>query len=95
MRRYSGIEQLRKLLEQAVVETQFDMGNQRISDNESGITFSRNPDEIISSTDFRSVIGKMRRDEDLSLQVPSVSMIIPDEILSSLLELLYIVLKFI
>ena len=81
------MDDLRTLLEQVVVETQFDMGDRDPSDDSRTITYSRNPDEIVSSEDFRLIGQSIRKDDDLSLRVPRGNMIVPDELLSSLVLL--------
>ena len=81
------MEDLRTLLDQVVVETNFDMGSRNPSDDSGTITFRRSPDEIVSSEEFRSIAESIRADDDLSLRVPRADMIVPDKLFSSLVLL--------
>ena len=76
------MKQLKVLLDQAVAETKFDMGNQGESRDTSSITFRGRSEEIKSSEQFRTSIVNTQRNDDLSLRIPSANMIIPDDLLT-------------
>ena len=80
---------LKDALETVMAETTFDLGKINESHGGTRITYTQNPDEVVSPDELRALASNSSRDDGQSMQVRRAKLIISDDAFSSWLATLH------